>query len=328
MTTLLNNLYVSARSLVRTPLNLLLNQVDPPVIVLIYHRVTTLSSDPDMLAVSPENFRQQLQHLKDTVSLVRFEDDWAKTTKPAVCITFDDGYADNALEALPILEEVGVPATFFVSTGTIGTNQAFWWDELERIIIGGHNLPPCFTLNNGRSIKTWHTGTCRERQVLYQDIVQLLKNVTIEKRNEQIILLRQWAGTEEEIAGSHRAMTVDELRLLAKSRWVTIGAHTVTHTRLSSLTPDKQLEEVTASKSQLETWLGREITVFSYPFGRRCDYTKGTVGLCREIGFAKAAANFAGQTHSWTDPYQIPRHLIRNWPLETFAAKLREFWIR
>jgi peptidoglycan/xylan/chitin deacetylase (PgdA/CDA1 family) len=325
---MLNSLYVSARGLVRTPFNRLLNKVDPPVIVLIYHRVTTLPSDPEMLAVSPENFRQQMRYLKDTVSLVRFEDDWAQTVKPAVCITFDDGYADNALEALPILEEVGVPATFFVSTGTIDTNQAFWWDELERIIMGKQNLPASFTLNDDRSAKTWQTGSHSERQDFYQDIVQTMKNITFEKRNDLLSLLRHWAGTGEQIADTHRAMTVDELRLLAKSSWVTIGAHTVTHTRLSSLTPVAQAEEIAASKKQLEAWLGRGIQVFSYPFGRRCDYTKGTVGLCRKIGFTKAAANFAGQAHRWTDPYQIPRHLIRNWPLDTFAAKLREFWTR
>jgi len=325
---MLNKLYVSARSLVRTPLNRLLNRIDPPVIVLIYHRVTTLPSDPDMLAVSPDNFRQQMRYLKETVPLVRFEDDWTKAVKPAICITFDDGYADNALEALPILEEVGVPATFFVSTGTIDTNQAFWWDELELIIIKNPNLPSSLTLNDNRSVITWPTGTLSGRQKFYQDIVQTMKNTSIKKRNDLLGQLRHWAGTGEEIAGTHRAMTVDELRLLAKNRWVTIGAHTVTHTRLSSLPPAAQAEEIAASKKQLEEWLGRGIKVFSYPFGRRCDYTKDTVGLCRGVGFAKAAANFAGQTHSWTDPYQIPRHLVRNWPLDTFTAKLREFWTR
>lgn len=325
---MLNSLYVSVRSLVRRPLNLLLNRIDPPVIVLIYHRVTTLASDPEMLAVSPENFRQQMRYLKDTFSLVRFEADWTKTVKPAVCVTFDDGYADNVLEALPILEEVGVPATFFVSTGTIDTDLAFWWDELERIIMAKQSLPSSFILNDGRSVKTWPTGTSSERQKFHQNFVQALKNVTSEERNSRLSQLRNWAGTEEELTNDHRAMTVEELRLLAKSSWVTVGAHTVTHTRLSSLTPAAQAEEIAVSKRQLEAWLSRDITVFSYPFGRRCDYTKGTVGLCRKAGFAKAAANFAGQTHSWTDPYQIPRHLIRNWPLDRFAAKLREFWTR
>ena len=325
---MLNSLYVSARSLVRTPLNILLNQVDPPVIVLLYHRVTTLPSDPEMLAVTPDNFRQQMRYLKDNVSLVRFEDDWVKAVKPAVCITFDDGYADNALEALPILEEVGVPATFFVSTRTIDTNQAFWWDELERIILEKQNLPSSFTLNDGRSEKTWPTGTGSERQKFYQDVMQALKNINLENRNDRLSQLRHWAGTEEELIDTHRAMTVDELRLLAKSSWVTIGSHTVTHTRLSSLTPAAQVEEIAASKRQLEAWLSRDIKVFSYPFGRRCDYTKYTLVACRKAGFSKSAANFAGQTHRWTDPYQIPRHLVRNWPLDIFTAKLREFWTR
>lgn len=321
---MLNDLYVSARSLLRTPLNILLNQVDPPVIVLIYHRVTTLASDPDMLAVTPENFRQQVRYLKENVSLVKFEDDWSKAQKPAVCITFDDGYADNALEALPILEEVGVPATFFVSTGTIGTTQPFWWDELGRIILERQHLPSSFTMNEGRSAKTWPTSSSA-RQEFYREIVTVLKNLDADQRNDRLMLLRHWAGAEE-ISGTNRAMTIDELRLLAESRWVTIGAHTVSHTRLSSLPPAAQAKEILASKKQLEAWLGKEIQLFSYPFGRRHDYTKATMALCREAGFSKAAANFSGQAHGWTDPYQVPRHLVRNWPAEVFAAKLKGFW--
>jgi peptidoglycan/xylan/chitin deacetylase (PgdA/CDA1 family) len=318
----------SAHTVVCTPLNRLLNLADPPVIVLIYHRVATLSSDPEMLAVTPENFRVQMRYLKDNVSLVRFEEDWTKVSKPAVAITFDDGYADNALEALPILEEVGVPATFFVCTGTIGTTREFWWHELERLILGGEGLPSSFTLSNDRFVRTWPTGTDLQRQEFYHGIMRLMNNADAEHRNIWLSQLRNWAQSEEKSAGAHRAMMLDELRLLAASRWVTIGAHTVTHTQLSSLPPDAQREEIATSKRQLEEWLGREIMVFSYPFGRRRHYTKESVKLCREAGFAKAAANFPGQAHRWTDPYRIPRHLVRNWPKEKFAGKLREFWTR
>ena len=109
---------------------------------------------------------------------------------------------------------------------------------------------------------------------------------------------------------------------------VTIGAHTVTHTRLSRLSKEAQREEIVASKRELEAWIGREISTFSYPFGRRSDYTQQSIALCRQAGFSKAAANFPGQAHRWTDPYQIPRHLIRNWQVEEFAEKLRGFWTR
>jgi peptidoglycan/xylan/chitin deacetylase (PgdA/CDA1 family) len=328
MTELANTFKRSARSLLCTPVYHMLNRIDPPVIVLLYHRVTTLTPDPEMLAVAPDNFRAQMEILKETVPLVRFEDDWSKVTKPAVAITFDDGYADNILEALPILEEVGVPATFFVSTGTIGTSQEFWWHELEHIILEKQNLPPSFTLEDGKFGRTWATRIESERQEFYLGIIQLMTNADVAHRDDWLAQLRRWTRTEVVSIEANRAMTIEELRLLATSPWVTIGAHTVTHTQLSSIPPDSQREEIVESKKQLETWLGREMTTFSYPFGKRCHYTNESVKLCRDAGFTKAAANFPGQAHRWTDPYQIPRHLVRNWPVETFAEKLRGFWTR
>ncbi|MDD2852590.1 MAG: polysaccharide deacetylase family protein [Desulfuromonadaceae bacterium] len=298
------------------------------MIVLVYHRVTELKSDPEMLAVTPDNFRKQMRYLKESVPLVRFEEDWTKAPKPAIAITFDDGYADNVLEALPILEEVGVPATFFISTGTIGTSNEFWWHELERIILEPENLPVSFTLYDNHFGKTWSITSDRERQELYNGIVRLMNEVDAVRRADWLIQLHSWAGIESASATLHRSMTIEELRLLAENSLVTIGAHTVTHTRLASLSTEVQREEIAASKQKLETWLGREVMVFSYPFGRRCEYTKESVALCREAGFVKAAANFPGQVHRWTDPYQIPRHLVRNWPVEVFAEKLRGFWTR
>jgi peptidoglycan/xylan/chitin deacetylase (PgdA/CDA1 family) len=327
MTTTAQILRRTLRSSVRTPCNLLLNLIDPPVIVLIYHRVTTLQSDPEMLAVSPENFRAQMHHLKENFPVVRLEENWSKVSGPAVCITFDDGYADNVREALPIIEEAGVPATFFVSTGGIGTTNEFWWHEVERMVLEQQDIPRNFTLEDARYGKGWPTVTIQERQDCYQDIIRLMNLTDVEHRNAWLEQLRLWAPREE-TSDKHRVMTVAELRLLARSELVTIGAHTVSHTRLSSLSRESQRMEISSSKKQLETWLGREISTFSYPFGRRADYTGQSIKLCRDAGFTKAAANFPGQAHRWTDPYQIPRHLVRNWPVELFADKLKGFWTR
>ncbi len=314
---------------IRRPVNRVFNFFDPPVLVLTYHRVATLSSDPEMLAVTPVNFRAQMRHLKENVSLVRFGEDWTKAPKPAVAVTFDDGYADNAIAALPILEEIGVPATFFVSTGMIGTVREFWWHELDRILLSGQNLPASFTLQDDCSGKRWSTDTRSEREQCYREIVHLMSRADPERRENWLAQIRLWSHCgNEPVDSPHRTMTPDELRILAASSVATIGAHTVTHSRLSSLSIAAQREEITTSKKHLEAWLGREINVFSYPFGKRRDYTKGTIALCREAGFAKAAANFPGQAHQWTNPYRIPRILVRNWPGALFAEKLRGFWTR
>jgi len=70
-----------------------------------------------------------------------------------LCVTFDDGYADNFEYALPILREHSLPALFYVTSGFIGsTVQAFWdaeaqiesrwmsWDQLSQLVGAGHEL--------------------------------------------------------------------------------------------------------------------------------------------------------------------------------------------
>jgi len=309
----------------RTTRNRLLNIIDQPVVVLMYHRVTLLPADPQMLAVTPENFRAHLRYLKRNYNIVRFEDDWSDVEKPAVVITFDDGYADNAIEALPIIEEMGVPVTFFITTGTVGTRQEFWWDELERLILGAWAFPARFTLDDSRFGQVWPTGTAVERETLYREIHPLMKKVDAGCRADWLMQLRHWADAGEEGRETNRAMSFEELRRLADSKWVTIGAHTVTHTSLSSLPAAEQREEIIGSRRHLENWLGQEIRVFSYPFGAKRDYTRDSVALCKEAGFVKGAANVPGQAHRWTDPYRIPRQIVRNWDGATFARHMESF---
>ena len=193
----------SARALVCTPLHSLLNRLDPPVIVLLYHRVTSLPADPEMLAVTPDNFRAQMRHLKDTIPVVRFEEDWTTVKKPSVAVTFDDGYADNVLEALPILEDLGIPATFFVSTGAIGTRSEFWWHELERIILDTETLPPRFALLDEQMGRSWPTVALAERQEFYHGIMRLMNEADAGKRTGWLEQMRRWADTEEQRSEEH-----------------------------------------------------------------------------------------------------------------------------
>lgn len=319
---MLHRIFRSFRKASVVSKNILLNKFDSPIIILIYHRVTSLEKDPQLLVVSPANFYDQVKYLKETFPVLRFEDDWSDIKTPSVVITFDDGYADNACEALPILEELEVPATFFVSTGSVGRKQEFWWDELDRLILGEWCFETSFELG-----KAWPTNTVDDRLNMYKEIHPLVKKMDSARRDQLLERLRVWAHADDTARPTHWPMTLEELQSLSQSPWATVGAHTVTHTPLSSLSTKLQSEEIVGSKRQLEEWLKKEITVFSYPFGGKCDYTCDTVELCKKAGFVKVAANFPGQAHRWSDRYQLPRQLVRNWPLKHFIKKMEQFWV-
>lgn len=308
--------------------NGVLNRLDRPLLILVYHRVTSLASDPELLAVSPENFRRQMEFLQREYRLLRMDDDWSDLQEPALVLTFDDGYADNLLEALPVLEALGVPATFFVSSGRVGTGTEFWWHQLEGLLLREGVFPARFTLRDPGYGRAWDTATLAQRHALYAALSARLLRFGPERQQDWLEQLRRWAAPGPGGESRHRCLTREELQRLAASPWASIGAHSVSHSALSALSAERQRDEIFRSKQDLEQIIGREITTFSYPFGRKVDYNRTSVRLCREAGFRKAAANFPGQVHRWTDPLQLPRHLVRNWDAASFAAAVKGFWTR
>lgn len=102
--------------------------------VLNYHQVNDLAED--FSTVSTCAFRKQMQFLKDHYHVVPLSDAVQRLRRPGhseqlVSITFDDGYADNARVAAPILRSLGLPATFFVSTDLIGSTRPFPHDIVQ-----------------------------------------------------------------------------------------------------------------------------------------------------------------------------------------------------
>ena len=100
----------------------------PRITVLLYHRVT--DSVRDNLSVGIAQFERQMAILRHHCRVLAIEEVLAcrsipRSNRPLVCVTFDDGYLDNHLNAVPILLRHGVPAAFFVSTGIVGSAQCF-----------------------------------------------------------------------------------------------------------------------------------------------------------------------------------------------------------
>src|SRR5262245_16325624 len=113
--------------------------------ILAYHRV--LDDDPaafpfdeQLISAGQPAFREQMQFVRDNFEAMSFEDlhrhefEGRPWPRRALIITFDDGYADNYANAFPILKELGLKATIFLTTGHIGENRMFWWDRIAYLI--------------------------------------------------------------------------------------------------------------------------------------------------------------------------------------------------
>jgi len=322
------NLKQVIRKTPRVLYNYIANRLYTPVIILIYHRVIDISTDPQQLAVKPNNFREQISFIKKNYNILRFEDNWDNISTPSVVITFDDGYADNLYEASVILNELEVPATFFISTSTVGSKNEFWWDQLERILLLKGKYPNTLSLHTNESTYQWKTQTSKERDKLYIEVHAIMRKVDSRERAQCISQLLSWANIGPEGRETHLALNVNELVKMAENKWVTIGAHTDSHTPLSILSAEEQYIDILKSKQKLENWLEKEINVFSYPFGSRSDYDTSSIKACKDIGFVKVASNFSGQYRKGTDCFQLPRNLVRDWPIGEFIKQFGRFWIK
>ncbi len=101
--------------------------------ILLYHRISTTFADPLMLCVTPSCFENHLQFLKKNYNIIPLSELSKLLTTGAlkgneVAVTFDDGYRDNLTNALPLLEKYNIPATIFITTGSLGKKATFEWD--------------------------------------------------------------------------------------------------------------------------------------------------------------------------------------------------------
>lgn len=308
------------------------NLVSTPAVILIYHRVTHLESDPQALAVSPEHFDRQMAILKKKYNVLKIEDFYQiiqqrkKIPKGTVIITFDDGYADNLLEALPILEKHNLQALFYIATGNLNTTWEFWWDDLERIFLSDLPLPEKISVQYRGKNLNLSTASKMDRLIAYNTLHPLIKDLPTPERDQVMRDLMLTCNISKTGRASHRMLTSAEVFKLSQSPRAVIGAHTHHHPKLSVCTRDDQYHEMVKSKKILENLTKRKIEHFSYPFGAKQDYTSTTMNVAIQVGFKMVCANYYGHVHKGDNLFELPRVLVRNWTEEEFSKKMKRFF--
>ena len=251
------------------------------------------------LEITPKDLRAMLEWLQrrgvEVIGLDALPGRLAEPRGPRfVCLTFDDGYRDNATEALPIFREFGVPLAVNVTNGFTAGTTSVWWYFLEEALAVGKPLQFSWKGKDHR----FSAATVSERNQVLDEISGLIRSVGME-RDDLIRTMGEAAGIDPCAVTRRLCMTWDELRAFAADPLVTIGAHTASHPSLNRLTEAEIMTEVEAARCAVAAELGREVRHFAYPFGGPNAVDEREFALVRRSGFATMLTTRAGNlTHA------------------------------
>ena len=241
-------------------------------IVLMYHGVDTIGDNLFNGRHTPLNyFKKQIDFLSKNYNIVSLKDYFERCSseKKLCCITFDDGYLNNLVNALPILEKYNAKATFFI-TGINEVGVDILWADFVNIVsklywkdilIGGEE----FRNKNGNYFS-------KESKKSLMDIV---KNIKPEYGFKQEIF-SAFEGKinfkkESKYFEYWKLMNNKQIQLLAQSKCATIGSHGYYHNNLGNILFPNAMKELSNSKKYLENLIQKEITAIGYPDGSYSD---------------------------------------------------------
>ena len=253
--------------------------------ILIFHRV--LPAPDPLFPGEPDaaRFDEMLEWLTSWFNVLPLDEAVrrrAEGTLPAraAAITFDDGYADNCLVALPILQRHGITATFFIATGFLDGGSM--WNDRIIAAVRGCSRPELDLASLGLGVHP--LGTIQARREAIDALIGKVKYLDGSRRDETANRIAEFAGAQ---VPTDLMMTTAQLREL-RAAGMQIGAHTVTHPIMARLSLDDARQEVTRSREALQDALGEPISLFAYPNGKpgiglpagaRC--AGAGAGLCR-----------------------------------------------
>ena len=221
----------------------------------------------------------------------------------AVALTFDDGYEDNLRLAVPLLEELRLPATFFLVPGLLSGDVRAWWEVLgwgfarstrATVQWDGRVLPT--RGRAGRGSLRWIMEALKgcDQAARQQQLDTLLHLLEPDGKPNDRSLFLDWDGAQELIR-----------------RGFSVGSHSLRHPILSQESADEQLRDLVTSRQQLEAELGVPMELLAYPNGTRADYNADTIHAAQQAGHIHAFGAHAGINLPNTPPYAAPRLVMK-----------------
>jgi peptidoglycan/xylan/chitin deacetylase (PgdA/CDA1 family) len=275
------------------------------VIVLMYHRI--VDRDRSLEGLPLETFAAQMRWIRGHCepiapeAIVERARDGARA-RPAVLVTFDDGYRDYHDLAYPVLRELGIPALVFLATSFLDEGGLMWTDAVQWAALSTRRQRVRLPWADESTVALPDRAT---RAALGARARAHLKRLPDPERHAAMAALLDELGRVPE--RPREMLTWDEARrTMDLTRF---GGHTHTHPILSRLERAAAEHEIRTCRDRIAAETGVAPTAFAYPNGRPDDYTTETQEILRGLGFTAAYATsegIAGRTTDWMAIKRLP----------------------
>ncbi|WP_163834594.1 polysaccharide deacetylase family protein [Spartinivicinus ruber] len=288
--------------------------------ILIYHRVLAEPSERGTGMLDASTFRWQMNLINEHFNVLPLSEaiellQHNSLPPRAIAVTFDDGYADNATVALPILQELQIPATFFVASGFLD-GGCMWNDQVSEAIYRTEQTDISLT---DLRLQRLSLNTMGDRRQAARYLVKQLKHRPFEQRQQ---LVAEIVKRSNVVPPKDLMMTSSQVKQLHQAG-MEVGAHTCHHPILQQINKDQAEQEIADSKRQLEAIIGAPVNLFAYPNGKpKQDYGIEHVKMMRRLGFKAAVTTAWGVATANSDIYQLPRFMPWDRQPDKFMARL------
>jgi peptidoglycan/xylan/chitin deacetylase (PgdA/CDA1 family) len=219
----------------------------------------------------------------------------------AAAITFDDGYRDNLTAAVPMLERLGLPATFFLVPGLLSNESVPWWEVISWALRKA--AAPQVRWDDDE----WSLGSDAERTQAIDAVQRKLKRLSAADRDATVAdLTAQVEPVGSAPSAQEMFLDWDESADLLR-RGFPIGSHTCGHAILSGETVAEQHRDLADSRRQLAEHFSVGVDLLAYPNGTPLDYDEHTLDAARSAGYSAALTTVEGFNRATTPPLELKR---------------------